>query len=137
MRYLRIFLAISLIGLMIICCSGRKRSLRNVSFCEDSLSIALTSFKKDSSGCIGLRTKDLIGFIYSKAKIEGKRKDFVVELLGPPNNINTANGANNLIYFFKRSCLNGVPVDSIDRCSANLYIEQSTQRVISLKFICE
>jgi hypothetical protein len=136
MRHLKVFTFIALlIGFVsAVCCSSKNASSSNEA-ASDSLFVAISNFKKDSLGCLGLRTKRTIEFIYSKGNIKGKSTGELLDLLGPQNDSVSANGLTSLKYYFNRGCLNGVPIDSVDRCWANFYV--STKKISNLGFVCE
>jgi hypothetical protein len=103
----------------------------------DSVSLTLSNFVDDSLGCKGLRTKQSIEYIYSKGSLQGLNKVDLLKLLGRQNDSTTANGFINLRYYYNRACTSGIPIDSVERCWANINIEISTQKVTGLQFVCE
>lgn len=121
--------------LFAICCSNENKIQTQEG--SDSLKIAVKNFKKDSLGCIGLRTKKSIEYIYQEGKLKGKTKSEVLSLIGTPNDSVSANGILNLRYYFKRICSNGIPVDSVEKCWSNLHVDVSSQRVSNIEFVCQ
>lgn len=103
----------------------------------DSLSLALSNFVDDSLGCKGLRTKQSIEYIYSRASLQGLNKVGLLKLIGHQNDSTIGNGFINLRYYYNRSCASGIPIDSVERCWANINIELSTQKVSGIQFVCE
>jgi hypothetical protein len=131
------FFALGIIFL-IFCCSSKRDAQGSVSVkSDDSLAVALTNFTDDSLGCEGLRTKRGIEFLYDRAKLNGMERSELLRLIGHQNDSTVANGLLNLKFYYDRLCTNGVPIDSADRCWANIYIDLSTQKVSGIKFICE
>lgn len=103
----------------------------------DSLGFLVAKFQKDTLGCFGLRSKEVIEKIYDYDSLRGKSKEYLIAFLGNPNESTVSDQILVLKYFFNSTCVNHILIDSADICSANFYIEQGSNTVYDLDFTCE
>ena len=124
-------------SIMLVCCSNYRGETASYKDGLDSLTIVISNFKIDSLGCLGLRSKNSIDFIYLNSKIEGKPERELLDLLGKPNDTISANGKLNLRYYFDSYCSNGFPIDSVEKCWSNFQIDIASRKVLGVDFVCQ
>jgi hypothetical protein len=131
-----LILVLIIFAFAIGCSNGRGQESPD-SGSPDSLKMAISDFKTDSLGCLGLRSKVNIDFIFGKGEIKGKSEKELISLIGNPNDSVSANGFRNLRYYFGRACFNGTPIDSVESCWSNFRIELNSGKVSAVDFVCQ
>jgi hypothetical protein len=134
---MRTLVLILIIFAFAIGCTSRRGQTLHDYGPSDSLKMAISNFKTDSLGCLGLRSKASIDFIFIDGEIKGKSEKELIGLIGNPNDSVSANGFRNLRYYFGRVCSNGVPIDSIESCWSNFRIELNSRQVLAVDFVCQ
>ena len=97
--------------------------LSQVIYLNDTLLKYTDEWKKDSLGCLKLRTKrkaEKIIEMLTRDRIDEKK---LYQNLGKPNEIKkTPDGGYVLTYYFDSVCRNGKLVNGSDKCYANIYM---------------
>lgn len=114
---------------------------------DTSLSELLDVWKKDSTGCLKLRSYEVAEQIVSKLSLLDRPKDFVISQLGPPNDeyirqkyIPYANEDREFIhmaYYFDIHCKDGVPTPNrLNRCWLEVIVHPLTNKVVFVGYPC-
>jgi hypothetical protein len=133
---MKITATILIVIFVIATCSSRNNGSA-VETSNKNLKTALANFKADHLGCLGLRDKNSIELIYRESELKGKSRAELLEIIGSPNDTVVTNGSLNLKYYFNRVCAGGTPVDSVETCWSNFHIDQKTQKVLDVEFVCQ
>jgi hypothetical protein len=136
---------ISFISLSIFC--KRKpnvsRSLENKSMIAHNDSIStndtllqfINEWKKDSLGCLKLRTKAKAEVILQFLKKDTLTKRIVYYNFGIPNELQHYSNNLILIYYFDCACNNNKLIVKSDKCYAKFYFQNDTFKEID--YVCE
>ena len=98
---------------------------------NDSTEFIIENWKKDSIGCLNLRTK--AGFEYLNAIMILKDKSLsdISVLLGSPNEIEKSDGSTTLIYWYNSICGNNRIIENTDYCWVELFFKKDTLSDVS------
>lgn len=118
-----------------IACSSTKVENQSVSV-DDTLDIYLANWRKDSLGCLQLRSKKASYFLIEKMDLIEKTENQVVSILGTPNTIYCDGEKVRLKYYFGSLCDNGLINDSADFCWVEYVFLKSNGKVIDINHIC-
>ena len=94
-------------------------------------------WRKDSLGCIELRSEAAARTLYYRYKLKDKTSNEIIDVLGPPNKM-LDNGAGLwLEYYFGTTCSGDKLIDSIEYCQASLFYIDKTKKDCDLSITCQ
>ena len=96
------------------------------------------NWKKDSLGCLNLRSKFYSDSINKKIIFKNKSESFITLYLGKSNKREVRGEYKYYIYYFNTKCnVNNRIIDSVDKCYLQYRINSKTRKVLDFQNICE
>jgi hypothetical protein len=89
----------------------------------------------DQNGCLKLRSEKLAYQLINENKLIGSSQIQFQKFFGIPNQVDTLNNSEVLIYYFQSVCNGNAVVLKGDKCYANFYFNDD--KLNSQEFICE
>ena len=136
-------MAIKVLGifslLLLFACGQRKEPISSktplLKSNNDSLMQYSNDWKKDSLGCLKLRSKEKGEAIINFLRRDSITRRLLYEYLGKSNELHKSKDSTILVYYFDCNCNSGYLVHGSDKCYAKFYLKSDVLE--NTDFLCE
>lgn len=104
---------------------------------KDTLLELTENWRKDTLGCMNLRSKQYSDSINEKINFKNKPETYLIKYLGKSNKVKVSDKYKYFVYYFDTKCENNILVDSIDQCYLQYRIDAKTEKIIDYQSICQ